>query len=111
VSSDEAPRATIRTVTADDELARERARAHELVDRLLGPSDQAADRAVTVLHAHAAALTWIHAAGIYPTPPSIASELTNVAHRLRTTDHRDPVEVLGQAAITSLAAYRAHNAA
>ncbi len=34
--------------------AEDRTRAHALVDDLLGQSDQAADRAVAVLHAHAA---------------------------------------------------------
>jgi hypothetical protein len=39
--------------------ADDRTRAHALVDDLLGQPDQAADRAVEVLHAHAATLAWV----------------------------------------------------
>ena len=35
------------------------ARAHAPVDDLFGPPDEAAERAVTILHAHAAALAWV----------------------------------------------------
>jgi hypothetical protein len=87
----------------------DRTRAHALVDDLLGPSDQAADRAIAVLNAHAAALAWVRdTTGLYPAPPSIAAELSRVAGRLRTgVDDRDPVAVLGRAAIDVLAAHRA----
>jgi hypothetical protein len=89
--------------------ADDRTRAHALVDDLLGQPDQVADRAVAVLHAHAAALAWVrNATGLYPAPPTVAAELNRVAGRLRTgADGRDPVAVLGRAALDALAAYRA----
>ncbi len=89
--------------------ADDRTRARALVDDLLGPSDQAADRAVAVLNAHAAALAWVRdTTGLYPAPPSIAAELSRVAGRLRTgADDRDPVTVLGRAVLDALAAHRA----
>ncbi|GEM_PF-4838509 len=81
--------------------ADDRARAHALVDDLLGQPDQAADRAVAVLHAHAAALAWVRdTTGAYPAPASVAARLDSVAERLRSgDDERDPVAALGQAAI------------
>ncbi|WP_157474471.1 hypothetical protein [Parafrankia sp. EUN1f] len=86
----------------------DRAQAHALVERLVGLPDQAADRAVTVLHAHAAALAWVRtAAALHPTPPAIAAELNAAAERLRSVDGRDPAPVLGQAAIAALTAHRA----
>jgi hypothetical protein len=87
----------------------ERFLAHALVEALIGPSDARADRSVEVLHAHAASLAWIReAVGSYPTPPAIAMELEQVAAELRGEgDERDPVLVLGQAALSALAAYRA----
>ncbi|WP_239333375.1 MULTISPECIES: hypothetical protein [unclassified Frankia] len=90
--------------TADD-----RTWAHALVDELVGQPDQAADRAVAVLHAHAAALAWVRdTTRFYPAPPSIAAELNSVAMRLRTgADEGDPVAVLGRVAVDALAAYRA----
>jgi hypothetical protein len=43
-----------------------------LVDHLFGPPDDASDRSVAVLHAHAAALAWVRdATGGYPVLPSI----------------------------------------
>jgi hypothetical protein len=39
--------------------AADQARAHALIDDLPGPPDQASDRTVAVLHAHAAALAWV----------------------------------------------------
>ncbi|HET8684126.1 MAG TPA: hypothetical protein VFM54_19970 [Micromonosporaceae bacterium] len=89
------------------------ARAHALVDQLLGPSDEAADRAVTVLHAQAAALAWVRdTTGSYPAPASVAARLDSAAKRLRSMeDERDPVAVLGQTAVEALAAYRATIAA
>ncbi|MDT3441838.1 MULTISPECIES: hypothetical protein [unclassified Pseudofrankia] len=58
--------------------------------------------------AYAAALAWIReAVGSYPTPLAIAVELEKVAAALRSPgDERDPVLVLGQAALDSLTAYR-----
>jgi len=93
--------------------AADRARAHALVDDLLGPSDQAADRAVAVLHAHAAALAWVrNTTGTYPAPASVAVQLFSAAERLRDgSDGRDPVAVLGQTAVDALAAYRSTAAA
>ena len=72
----------------------DRARAHAVVDELVGPTDTAGDRSVAVLHAHAAALAGIrralHGAA---TPPAVAERLNRLAHRLRTHDlDRDPDE-------------------
>lgn len=88
-------------------------RAHELVDELLGPPDQVADRAVAVLHAHAAALAWVRdATGSYPAPAKVAAVVASAAERLRTgDDERDPVAVLGQTAVQALAALRTTAAA
>jgi hypothetical protein len=93
--------------------AADRARAHAMVDDLLGPPDQAADRAVAVLHAHAAALAWVRdTTGSYPAPAGVAAQLERAAERLRTgSDERDPVAVLGQTAVDALAAYRSTTAA
>jgi hypothetical protein len=93
--------------------AEERALAYALVDSLCGTPDPAADRAVVVLHAHAAALAWVHnTTGAYPAPPTVAAHLDGAAESLRTgADERDPVAVLGQAAVDALAAYRASAAA
>jgi hypothetical protein len=84
------------------------AQAHALVDELLGPPDEAAVRAVAVLHAHAAALAWVRdTTGDYPAPPGVAAALLAAAERLRTgEDDRDPAAVLGQTAIDALAAHR-----
>ncbi len=86
---------------------------YTLVDDLLGTSNQAADRTVAVLHAHAAALAWVRdTTGVYPAPASVAVQLDRTAERLRDgSDERDPVAVLGQAAVDALAAYRATAAA
>ena len=90
-------------MTADD-----RRRAHALVDELVGPSDAVADRAVGVLHAHAAALAWIREATGGAAPTSVADRLAAVAARLRGgEDDRDPAAVLGQTAVDALTAYRA----
>ena len=91
----------------------DRARAHALIDDLLGKSDQVADRAVAVLNAHAAALAWVRdTTGLYPTASGIAAELESVAGRLRAgDDDRDPAAVLGRAAVDALAAHRARAAA
>jgi hypothetical protein len=85
-----------------------RARAHALIDELFGAPDAAADRAVAVLNAHAAALAWVRdTTGRYPAPPDVAARLDVVAQRLRGGgDDRDPATVLGQAAVDALAAYR-----
>jgi hypothetical protein len=94
--------------TADD-----RARAHTLIEDLFGAPDPAADRAVAVLNAHAAALAWIRdTTGVYPAPASIAAQLDSAAEELRSgADGRDPVAVLGRVAVDALAAYRATVAA
>jgi hypothetical protein len=91
----------------------DRARARQLVHDLLGPSDAAADRAVTVLHAHAAALAWVRdVTGRYPAPDVVAAQLEAVAHRLRAEAvDEDPVAVLHTVAVEALAAYRHTNAA
>jgi len=94
-------------------LRADQARAHALVDALLGPPDQAAERAVAVLNAHAAALAWAcDTNGAYPAPASVAAQLDSAAERLRTgADERDPVAVLGQMAVDALAAHRSTAAA
>ena len=56
-------RRRIKTMTAGD-----RERAHALVDQLCGPSDTAADRAIEILHAHAAALSWGISPIFWPPP-------------------------------------------
>ncbi|KQC35148.1 hypothetical protein UK82_28065 [Frankia sp. ACN1ag] len=91
----------------------ERAQAQVLVDRLLEQPDDAADRVVAVLHAHAAALAWVRdSVGLYPASPEIAAVLNDLAGQLRDVgDERDPVAVLGQAAVDAPAAYRAAAAA
>jgi len=89
--------------------AEDRARAHVLVDDLLGPADSAAHQVVTVLHAHAAALAWVRdTTGTYPASPSVAARLDTAADRLRSgVDSRDPEAMLGQVAADALAEYRA----
>ncbi|HET8659476.1 MAG TPA: hypothetical protein VFM55_10815 [Micromonosporaceae bacterium] len=91
----------------------DRARAHALVDDLLGQPDATANRVVAVLQAHAAALAWVRdTTGSYPAPADVAAQLDSAAARLRSgEDKRDPVPVLGQAAVDALAAYRAVAAA
>jgi hypothetical protein len=86
----------------------DRTRAHALIDELFGAPDTAADRAVAVLHAHAAALAWVRdTTGRYPAPAEVAARLDAAAQRLRSgADDRDPVSVLGQAAVDALAEYR-----
>jgi hypothetical protein len=93
--------------------AEERALAYALVDSLCGASDEAADRSVTVLNAHAAALARVHEViGVYPAPPAVAAHLNRAAEALRADlDGRDPTVVLGQAAAEALAAHRASAAA
>ncbi|MBE1485671.1 hypothetical protein [Plantactinospora soyae] len=89
-----------------------RRRAHALVDELVGPSDETADRAVEVLHAHAAALAWVRdTTGSYPAPPMVTAALNEAATALRSGgDWRDPVAALGQAAVEALTAYRSTTA-
>jgi hypothetical protein len=79
------------------------AAAHELVDRLCGPPDAAAVRWVQVLHAHAAALAWVHQAGAHPTPAPVAARLSEAAAALADpADERDPRTVLVQVAAEAL---------
>jgi hypothetical protein len=94
-------------------MSMDRDRAYGLIDALFGQPDAAADRAVAVLNAHAAALAWARdATGQYPAPSTITAELAAVAARLRSgADDRDPVAVLGQAAVDAVTAHRAHSAA
>jgi hypothetical protein len=88
-------------------------RAHALTDALFGQPDAAADRAVAVLNAHAAALAWIRdTTGTYPAPPSVAEQLAAVSRQLRNGDDpRDPAPVLIQVAVEALAAHRMTDAA
>lgn len=82
----------------------DRARAHAVVDELVGPTDTAGDRAVAVLHAHAAALASLRRALSYAaTPPAVAERLNQLAHRLRTFDlDRDPDEAFEACAAEAL---------
>ena len=79
--------------------------AHGLIDELCGAPDAAADRAIEVLHAHAAALAWVReTTGRYPTPDRVASPLATAADRLRSgADTRDPGSTLIQIAAAALA--------
>ncbi len=72
------------------------ARAHALIEALCGTPDQAADRAVEVIHAHAAALAWLRAVtGTRPAPAVVAAQLRLAAAQLRRgDDERDPYLVL-----------------
>jgi hypothetical protein len=94
-------------------IAEDRTRAHRLIEELCGATDPAADHAVAVLNAHAAALTWIRdTTGSYPAPPTVAAHLKNVAEQLRTGAMAgDPATVLRLAAAEALATYRATAAA
>lgn len=87
----------------------DRERALALVEELIGPSDERADRAVAVLNAQAAALDWARqVAGTYPAPRAVSAELARVAAKLRSgEDDRDPVAVLGRCAVDAMAALRA----
>jgi hypothetical protein len=83
------------------------ARALALIEKLCGPSDARADRAVEVIHAQAAALGWVHATtGGYPAPFPVQERLQSVAWALREDD-RDPVTTLQQVAEEALAAHYA----
>jgi hypothetical protein len=86
-------------------MTADHARAHALIDALLGPPDSAADRTVEVLNAHAAALAWVRdTTGSYPAPMWVAARLHAAAARLRIGDDlRDPTGVLGQVAAEALA--------
>ena len=81
---------------------------HALIDAICGPPDDAANRTIEVLNAHAAALAWVRdTTGSYPAPVSVAARLAAAADRLRSgEDIRDPAVVLGQVAVDALAAYR-----
>jgi hypothetical protein len=85
------------------------ARALALVEELFGVPDEAANRAVDVIHAQAAAFAWVRErTGTYPTPRPIAARLDEIARRLKSGfDDRDPVPVLRQAAAEALAEYQA----
>jgi len=88
-------------------------RAHALVDDVLNPPDQAADRAIAVLHAHAAALAWVRdTTGHYPAPASVAAHLDRVSRRLRTgQEPGDPAAIMRQAAVDALATHQSTAAA
>jgi hypothetical protein len=75
---------------------RDRARARALVESLCGTPDEAADRAVQVLHAHAAALAWLRAATkTRPATAAATARLRAAAAQLRRADdERDPYLVL-----------------
>jgi hypothetical protein len=87
------------------------------LEELCGPlavdpvADQAADRAVRVLQAQAAALAWVHqTTGTYPAPATVARRLAEAAARLRTDD-RDPDTELIRVAAAAVAEHRATSAA
>ena len=79
---------------------------HALIDELLGVPDEAANRSVDVIHAQAAALTWVHkVTGTYPAPRHVAEALDRVAWPMRRgEDMREPSAVLLQVAADALAA-------
>jgi hypothetical protein len=88
-----------------------------VLEQLCGPlpidpaADQAADKAVRVLHAQSAALAWVRqATGMYPAPPTVAQRLAEAAAQLREDD-RDPVTVLIGVAATAVAEHQATTAA
>jgi hypothetical protein len=65
---------------------------HRVLEELSGPlptdpaADQAADRAVRVLHAQSAALAWVRqATGTYPAPPAVARLLADTAAEHQAT--------------------------
>ena len=73
--------------------------------------DRAADRAVQVLHAHAAALAWVRqATGTYPALPAVAAHQAEIAAQLRDDD-RDPLTTLIAAAATAVTQHQATTAA
>ena len=80
-------------------------RVHALIDELFGVPDEAANRSVDVLHAQAAALTWVHeVTGTYPAPRHVAEAVDRVARPMRTgEDMRQPTEILRQVAADALA--------
>jgi len=81
-------------------------RAHDLVDALFGVPDRSANRAVQVIHAQAAALSWVReATGATHAPLAVARRLQEVANQLRS-DERDPNGVLIQVAVEALDAER-----
>jgi len=87
------------------------------LEALCGPlspdpaADRAADRAVQVLHAQAAALAWVRqTTGTYPAPPAVAARLADAAAQLRQDD-RDPAGVLISVAAAAVAQYQATSAA
>jgi hypothetical protein len=87
------------------------------LEELCGPlapdpvADLAADRAVRVLHAQAAALAWVRqTTGTYPAPPAVAQCLAEAAVQLRGND-RDPVTVLIGVAAAAVAEHQATTAA
>ena len=100
--------ATLGTMTVDSRAA---------LEALCGPllrdpvADQAADRAVQVLQAQAAALNWVRqATGTYPAPLEVARRLAAAASQLRGDD-RDPVTVLIGVAAVAVAEHQATTAA
>ena len=87
------------------------------LEELCGPltadpvADRAAERAVRVLHAQAAALAWVRqTTGTYPAPPAVAQRLAEAAAQLRGDD-RDPVTVLIGVAADAVAEHQATTAA
>ena len=92
---------------------------HEALQALCGDlpadpaKDRAADRAVQVLHAHAAALAWVRQeTGTYPAPHAVAAHLAEIAAQLRDDDDdRDPLTTLIAAAATAVTQHQATTAA
>jgi hypothetical protein len=76
-------------------------------------ADRAADRAVRILHARTAALTWAaQATGAYPAPPPVVQALAEATVQLRADgDVRDPHHVLIEVAAAAVAEYHASTAA
>ena len=80
------------------------ARAVALVESICGVPDEAAIWAVNVIHAQAAALTWVcDTTGFYPSPPPVAERIAVAAAGLRAGPPRDePTEILAQVARDAL---------
>jgi hypothetical protein len=95
------------------------AAAMAAIEALCGPlpadpvADRVADRAVQVLHARAAALSWARqATGSYPAPPVVARRLGEAAAQLcGDSDERDPHTVLIGIAVAAVAEHHASTAA
>jgi hypothetical protein len=93
----------------DEPTDEQRERIIRLIESVCGKPDAAADRAVQVIHAQAAALEWVHeTTGAYPAPLAVADQIEAVARRLRPLvgADDDPATILHQVAVEALAKYQ-----